>query len=170
MISVRRTRFSRILLAGRKQQNGRVGCCQLMVQGCAPATIHRCQLMAINDVGGCNFFAVTRRYNSEYTTKGINKEGVGRVLEEENEDEVIFDDAHETHHENDMDGRGRLWLDPNTSLTSRVNRFVSKETGSLHGLDVTLASVGLIRECGQLGNFEGMKDAHDILGESRRRA
>lgn len=57
----------------------------------------------------------------------------------------------------------RIWLDPNTTIQDRVNRFVNQRLGTLHPLDITLASVDLIRECGKMKSFEGMKYAHDIL-------
>jgi hypothetical protein len=60
-------------------------------------------------------------------------------------------------------GSKRLWLDPSTPLVNRVNRILTQELGTLHPLDITLASVDIIRECGQLKSFEGMSYAHDVL-------
>lgn len=57
----------------------------------------------------------------------------------------------------------RIWLDPSTPLEDRVNRFVNRKLGALHPLDTILASVDLIRECGKMNSFEGMKYAHDVL-------
>jgi hypothetical protein len=57
----------------------------------------------------------------------------------------------------------RIWLDPSTRLEDRVSKFLERNLGTLHPLDITLASVDLIRECGKLKSFEGMKYGHDIL-------
>jgi hypothetical protein len=67
------------------------------------------------------------------------------------------DDAHDRH------AKKRIWLDPHTPVRDRVGRFVNQTLGSLHPLDVTLASVDLIRECGKLNSFEGMALAQDVL-------
>jgi hypothetical protein len=57
----------------------------------------------------------------------------------------------------------RIWLDPSTKLEDRVNKFLSRRLGTMHPLDIKLASVDLIRECGKMNSFEGMKYAHDVL-------
>jgi hypothetical protein len=57
----------------------------------------------------------------------------------------------------------RIWLDPSTRLEDRVSKVLERNLGTLHPLDITLASVDLIRECGKLKSFEGMKYGHDIL-------
>ena len=57
----------------------------------------------------------------------------------------------------------RIWLDPSLSLKERVNRFLNRDLGRLHPLDVSLASVDLIRECCKLNNHKGMQYGHDIL-------
>jgi hypothetical protein len=56
-----------------------------------------------------------------------------------------------------------VWLDPSTKLEDRVNKFLNRRLGTMHPLDIKLASVDLIRECGKMKAFEGMKYAHDIL-------
>jgi hypothetical protein len=60
-------------------------------------------------------------------------------------------------------GRKRIWLDPSTPLANRVNRILTRELGTMHPLDISLASVDIIRECGELKSFEGMSFAHDVL-------
>merc|ERR1712238_73861 len=57
----------------------------------------------------------------------------------------------------------RVWLGPNESLSKRVSRFINQPLGSLHHLDIKISSINLIRECGKLGSFEGMKNAQDLL-------
>ena len=82
---------------------------------------------------------------------------------------INFDDLEATNNklqnskDDSISAHKRIWLDPNTTIQDRVNRFVNQRLGTLHPLDITLASVDLIRECGKMKSFEGMKYAHDIL-------
>jgi hypothetical protein len=71
-------------------------------------------------------------------------------------DEGVYDEQNEY-------ATKRIWLDPQAPIQDRVSRFVNQPLGSLHPLDVKLASVDLIRECGKLKSFNGMKLAQDIL-------
>jgi hypothetical protein len=79
-----------------------------------------------------------------------------------------------SHHSNDEETGGmdddsefplskRLWLDPKSPIKERVNRFVNTPLGTMHHLDIKIASIDLIRQCGKLHSFEGMKYAQDIL-------
>lgn len=72
----------------------------------------------------------------------------------------IFDDEMEDG--DPPDGR-RIWMDPETPLEQRVNRFINQPLGSIHHLDIKLTSLDLIRACGKRKSFEGMKNAQDIL-------
>jgi len=75
------------------------------------------------------------------------------------DDNNIADD----HDDDDENTKRRIWLDPKALLSDRVSRFINQPLGSLHHLDIKLASVDLIRECGKLNTFEGMKMASDLL-------
>ncbi|CAJ1963017.1 unnamed protein product [Cylindrotheca closterium] len=65
--------------------------------------------------------------------------------------------------EQEEDEPRRLYLDPSTKLEDRVDIFLNRKLGTMHPLDIRLSSVDLIRECGKMNSFEGMKFAHDIL-------
>ncbi len=75
---------------------------------------------------------------------------------DEDFDSEIFDD------ENDPE-KDRIWMDPEHPLEQRVDRFVNQPLGSIHHLDIKLTSLDLIKECGKLSSFEGMKKAQEIL-------
>eukprot|EP00980_Cylindrotheca_fusiformis_P001751 scaffold405_cov132-Cylindrotheca_fusiformis.AAC.3 len=100
----------------------------------------------------------------------------GAPVDDEVDDYGIFDDHKDSHDDdwqlknskkdrdrNTEEVHKRIWLDPSTKLEVRVNKFVNRRLGTMHPLDIRLASVDLIRECGKLNSFEGMKYAHDIL-------
>ena len=57
----------------------------------------------------------------------------------------------------------RIWMDPESPLEQRVDRFINQPLGSIHHLDIKLTSLDLIKECGKLKSFEGMKNAQEIL-------
>ena len=61
------------------------------------------------------------------------------------------------------DDQQRIWLHPSSPLKDRVDRFVNQPLGTLHPLDIKLASVDLIRECGKQKSFEGLNQGHDLL-------
>jgi len=73
---------------------------------------------------------------------------------------LIIDNTNDDYGEN---FNRRIWLGPNESLSKRVSRFINQPLGSLHHLDIKISSIDLIRECGKLGSFEGMKNAQDLL-------
>jgi hypothetical protein len=81
------------------------------------------------------------------------------------EDKIIFKKTRQVKelHKEQQEEYKRIWLDPSTNLSDRVNRFLNRQLGNMHPLDIKLASVDLIRECGKMKSFEGMKLAHDIL-------
>lgn len=92
--------------------------------------------------------------------------------EEEDDDEYdYYDDNHyatKSRHdapENDKKdhSKSRIWMDPESSLERRVDRFVNQPLGTIHHLDIKLTSVDLIKECGKENSFVGMKKAQDIL-------
>ena len=78
------------------------------------------------------------------------------------DDNNIADD-HDHDHDDENNTKRRIWLDPKALLSDRTSRFINQPLGSLHHLDIKLASVDLIRECGKLNSFEGMKMASDLL-------
>eukprot|EP00536_Pseudo-nitzschia_multiseries_P007417 jgi/Psemu1/195623/e_gw1.175.82.1 len=65
--------------------------------------------------------------------------------------------------ENEKPDKLRIWMGPETSIEQRVSRYVNQPLGSIHHLDIELTSVDLMRECGKLNSFEGMKNAQEIL-------
>jgi pentatricopeptide repeat protein len=74
-----------------------------------------------------------------------------------------FNEARKEKDRHTEEAHKRIWLDPSTKLEDRVNKFLNRRLGTMHPLDIKLASVDLIRECGKMNSFEGMKYAHDIL-------
>ena len=82
-------------------------------------------------------------------------------------DDDIFDEKPEKRKKgkkkNKDESGQRIWLDPSTPLEDRVNRFLNQGLGTIHPLDIALASVDLIRECGKTKSFEGLNFGHDIL-------
>ena len=167
-MSTRRTKLAQVLLLTDRKKNRGPWRYQQSVQG----------RLQNRFVGERSFFTRTRRH--EFSSRGTSIEGSSCRLEE---DGLVIEDeqrgqlgsevegAHSSQVTqkdiDDADSQGRLWLDPSIKLSDRVNRFLIQETGSLHSLDVTLQSVDLIRECGQLGTFEGMENAHEILGKPK---
>ncbi|KAL3920055.1 MAG: hypothetical protein SGILL_003451 [Bacillariaceae sp.] len=57
----------------------------------------------------------------------------------------------------------RIWIDPKLTVQEQVTRFVTHPLGEMHPLDITVGSLDLIKRCGKLHSFEGMKLAQDIL-------
>ncbi len=88
-------------------------------------------------------------------------------------DKIDFDqdfDSHNFDDDNDKDDdddeepdKDRIWMDPESPLEQRVDRFVNQPLGSIHHLDIKLTSLDLIKACGKLNSFEGMKRAQEIL-------
>lgn len=91
--------------------------------------------------------------------------GKGRRRKPNNRNDDNNDDRGSSTHDDDQTPHAtkRIWLDPQTPVQDRVGRFVNQPLGTLHPLDTKLASVDLIRECGKLKSFEGMKLAQDVL-------
>ncbi|KAG7348945.1 PPR: pentatricopeptide repeat domain containing protein [Nitzschia inconspicua] len=90
----------------------------------------------------------------------------GRFDDDENDDlwkEYYNSDEKSREDSSDVPLTKRLWLDPKSPLKERVNRFVNSPLGSMHHLDITIGSIDLIKQCGKLHSFEGMKYAQDIL-------
>ena len=75
-------------------------------------------------------------------------------------DSILFNDETTIDDEHDKD---RIWMDPDTPLEQRVDRYINQPLGSIHHLDIKLTSLDLIKACGKLRSFEGMKKAQDIL-------
>jgi hypothetical protein len=121
------------------------------------------------------------------TTNGSGKDDTNEFDDDQviEEGEEVDDDAYESYEDfdetdnykderfekrnksdkrkDDEASKRRIWLDPSTPLEDRVSRFLNRSLGTLHPLDITLASVDLIRECGKMKSFEGLNYAHDIL-------
>ena len=83
---------------------------------------------------------------------------------EKNDDPYILDPNASRIEQNVPDYHvKRIWMGNNASLPERIGRFINRPLGTLHPLDIKLSSIELIRECGKLNSFEGMKHAQDLL-------
>lgn len=127
---------------------------------------------------GLRFVATSTSDADEYPSETPER-FLSEVHDEDDFDEIgyeNFDDGDNSQYEQNNFRRSRkdrdrdpeeehkrIWLDPSTKLEGRVNKFVNRRLGTMHPLDIRLASVDLIRECGKMNSFEGMKYAHDIL-------
>ena len=132
-------------------------------------SIPRCHLSRScpNNFDNCLYSSLSSGEKYPWSSKNDKDEDDDSY--DEGYNNINFDDLQATNNKwhiskNDpISTNKRIWLDPSTTIQDRVNRFVNQRLGTLHPLDITLASVDLIRECGKMKSFEGMKYAHDIL-------